>query len=205
MHPLLLKILILIPMLALLGILTYKKINEGFDATMPQTTTSSSSSSSTTQTTTPLTISTQLTTEIANKLGVSVRRIQGVTFSGDIANLTLSVGFTILEPNLIESANKEPNATNAAITARSLFVNNQFYVPVNGVNIRLSRINNTDTGSAPKLNPEDFFNNKGLLDSADYAKQVYNAVPVDSAATRFFTLQPDANFNLVPVLPALPK
>jgi hypothetical protein len=117
-----------------------------------------------------------------------------------MANKTLSVGFIILEPNLIESANNEPSATNAANIAKSLFVNNQFYLMVNSVNIRLTRINNTDTGSAPKLNSEDFFNNKGLLDTANYAQQVYNAVPVDSAATRFFTLKPDANFNLVPVI-----
>jgi hypothetical protein len=187
MHPLLFKILILIPMLALLGILTYKKINEGFAPTTPIATT-------------PLPISTQLIRGISKVLGISIRRIQELEYSGDMANKTLSVGFIILEPNLIESANNEPSATNAANIAKSLFVNNQFYLMVNSVNIRLTRINNTDTGSAPKLNSEDFFNNKGLLDTANYAQQVYNAVPVDSAATRFFTLKPDANFNLVPVI-----
>jgi hypothetical protein len=199
MHPLLFKILVLIPMLALLGILTYKKINEGFIITTPNTTTSQS----VTQTTMPLTISTQLTNEIAKKLGVSVRRIQDVAYSGDMANLTLSVSFTILEPNLIESANREPNATKAGQAAKSLFVSNQFNVSINNTNMRLTRINNTDTGSAPKLNTADFFNNKGLLDTAAYAQQVYNAVPVDSAATRFFKLETDSNFNIVPVLPTI--
>ena len=54
--------------------------------------------------------------------------------------------------------------------------------------------------SSPTQDPSSYFNNKGLLDSANYAQQVYREVPVDSAATRFFTLQPDSNFNLMPVL-----
>lgn len=198
MHPLLMKILVLIPMLALLTILTYKKINEGFTVTTPQTTQTTQTTRATTLASLP--ISAQLSAGIASTLGVSLRRIQNLTYSGNLANLTLSVGFTILEPNIIESAKGEPSATSVGAMAKSMFVSNQFSVPVNDITIRLTRINNTDTGATPAMNPEDYFNNKGLLDSANYAKQVFTGVPVDSAATRFFTLKPDANFNLMPVL-----
>jgi len=212
MHSLLFKILVLIPLLALLGILTYKKINESFDSpddtttntTVPVTTTSP-------QTTTPAAlISTQLTTGIATVLGVSVRRITNLNYTGDISTQTLSVNFTVLDPNLIEASKNEVSAVDAANNANTMFTQGNFIVPINGINVRLTKLNqsnntsNTGNGigtSSPTMDPATYFNNKGLLDSAKYARQVYAEVPIDSGATRFFTLQPDSNFNLMPVLP----
>ena len=243
MHPLLFKILVLIPLLALLGILTYKKINESFEnpnptdnlddamtTTIPNTTTRP-------QTTIPAAlISTQLTTGIATKLGISVRRITNLSYSGDINSQNLAVSFTVLDPNLIETSKKELSAVEVAKTANALFTQGQFIVPIDGVNIRLDKItqsnsignsidnsignsigNSIDNNAGiigsnsknlenniglkiPIADPASYFNNQGLLDSAKYARQVYDTVPVDSAATRFFTLQPDSNFNLIPVL-----
>lgn len=209
MHPLLFKLLLLIPLIALLGILTFKKINESFDnpddstitTTIPVTTT-------TPQTTIPAElISTQLTTGIASSLGVSVRRITNLNYTGDISTQTISVSFTVLDPNLIETSKNELAAVAAANYANALFTQGNFIVPINKINVRLTKMNenknenNTIGSSIPIMDPASYFNNKGLLDTANYAKQVYDTVPVDSAATRFFTLQPDSNFNLMPVMP----
>jgi hypothetical protein len=209
MHPLLFKLLLLIPLIALLGILTFKKINESFDnpddstitTTIPVTTT-------TPQTTIPAElISTQLTTGIASSLGVSVRRITNLNYTGDIGTQTLAVSFTVLDPNLIETSKNELAAVAAANYANALFTQGNFIVPINKINVRLTKINenknenNTIATSIPIMDSASYFNNKGLLDTANYAKQVYDTVPVDSAATRFFTLQPDSNFNLMPVMP----
>jgi len=224
MHPLLFKLLLLIPLIALLGILTFKKINESFDnpddstitTTIPVTTT-------TPQTTIPAElISTQLTTGIASSLGVAVRRITNLNYTGDISTQTISVSFTVLDPNLIETSKNELAAVAAANYANALFTQGNFIVPINKINVRLTKMNENSTGSnasnmsnasnvsnrsntkgtsIPIMDPASYFNNKGLLDTANYAKQVYDTVPVDSAATRFFTLQPDSNFNLMPVMP----
>jgi hypothetical protein len=208
MHSLLFKILVLIPMIALLSILTYKKINETFDGSPPNETepiTTSANPTTFPQTTPPAAlISTQLATGIASVLGVSVRRIINLNYSGDISNQTLSVSFTVLDPNLIESSKNEKAAATVSNYANELFTQGNFIVSINGVNIRLTKVNTTGTASigSPKAtqDPSSYFNNKGLLDTSNYARQVYDTVPIDSAATRFFTLQPDTNFNLMPVI-----
>jgi hypothetical protein len=152
-------------------------------------------------------ISTQLTTGIASSLGVSVRRITNLNYTGDIGTQTLAVSFTVLDPNLIETSKNELAAVAAANYANALFTQGNFIVPINKINVRLTKINenknenNTIATSIPIMDSASYFNNKGLLDTANYAKQVYDTVPVDSAATRFFTLQPDSNFNLMPVMP----
>jgi len=210
MHPILFKILVLIPLLALLGILTYKKINESFDSSDDSITTTIPLSTITPQTTTPAAlISTQLTTGIATVLGVSVRRITNLNYSGDISTQTLAVSFTVLDPNLIETSKNELAAVAAANNANTMFTQGNFIVPINGINVRLTKMNQNSNGSntsdsignsTPTLDPASYFNNKGMLDTAKYARQVYAEVPIDSAATRFFTLQPDINFNLMPVM-----
>jgi len=210
MHPILFKILVLIPLLALLGILTYKKINESFDSSDDTTITTIPILTTIPQTTTPAAlISTQLTTGIATVLGVSVRRITNLNYSGDISTQSLAVSFTVLDPNLIETSKNELAAVAAANNANTMFTQSNFIVPINGINVRLTKMNQNNNGSntsdsignsTPTLDPASYFNNKGLLDSANYARQVYAEVPIDSAATRFFTLQPDSNFNLMPVM-----
>ena len=208
MHPILLKILVLIPLLALLGILTYKKINESFDSSNDTTTTTRPVITTTPQTTTPASlISTELTTGIASVLGVSVRRITNLNYSGDISTQTLSVSFTVLDPNLIETSKNELPAVAAATNANIMFTQGNFIVPIDGINVRLNKMNQTSNvsneigTSSPTIDPASYFNNKGLLDSAKYARQVYAEVPIDSAATRFFTLQPNNNYDLIPVMP----
>jgi hypothetical protein len=207
MHPLLFKILILIPLLALLGILIYKKINESFDGAPTDETQPATTPPATTipATTIPAAlISTQLTTGIAGLLGVSVRRITNLDYSGDVSTQTLAVSFTVLDSNLLESGKGELSAATVANNANNLFAQGNFVVPINGMNVRLTKTGTSGGGiggtSIPTQDPASYFNNKGLLDSASYARQVYDTVPVDSAATRFFTLQPDKNFNLAPVL-----
>ena len=214
MHPLLFKVLVLIPLLGLLGILTYKKINESFDSPEDTITTTQPVIITIPQTTTPAAlISTQLTTGIASMLGVSVRRITNLNYSGDISRQTLAVSFTVLDPNLIEASKNELPAVAAANNANTMFTQRNFIVPINKINVRLTKMNQNSSGSngnnssddignsTPTIDPATYFNNKGLLDSANYAKQVYDTVPVDSASTKFFTLQPDSNFNLMPVMP----
>ena len=211
MHPILFKILVLIPLVALLAILTYKKINESFDSPDDSTTTTRPVIITIPQTTTPAAlISTQLTTGIATVLGVSVRRITNLNYSGDISTQTLAISFTVLDPNLIETSKNELPAVAAANNANALFTQGNFIVPINGINVRLTKINQNSNGSngsngignsTPTTDPASYFNNKGLLDSANYARQVYDTVPIDSAATRFFTLQPDSNYDLIPVMP----
>lgn len=231
MHFLLFKILVLIPILTLLGILTYKKINESFDGmptseTEPMTTSASLSQPQTT--TPPELISTQLTTGIANILGISVRRIANLNYTGDINTQTLAVSFSILDPNIIEASRNELSATVAATTANTLFTQRKFIVAINGINIMLNKINTNNTsnsinasnasnagnaindgiigssssniGNVGNVDKANYFNNNGLLDTIKYTKQIYDTVPVDAAATRFFTLQPDGNFNLIPVI-----
>lgn len=215
MHPLLFKLLVLIPLIVLLGILTYKKINESFDNLNDTVTTTRPITTTTPQTTIPTAlISTQLTTGIASVLGVSVRRITNINYSGDIETQNLAVSFTVLDPNLIEASKNELSTVDVVNFTNTLFNQNNFIVPINGANIKLSKMNQTSNSSnssndigksTPIINPASYFNNKGILDTANYARQVYDTVPVDSAATKFFTLQPDSNFNLMPVMPTSKK
>ena len=231
MHVLLQKILIIIPILGLLSILAICKINESFVVASDFSKSVLGSSSSTPTTTAPrptaptttaprprptpssIPYSTQLTMQIANKLGVSLRRISNLNYTGDINKRDISVSFTILDANLLESANKEQDTATVASIANKLFQDNTFTVMINGLSIPLKKINSSITSTSNSSNTSntsnssnsnnanvDFFNNKGLLDTVKYAKQVYDTIPLDENATRFFTLKPDSNFNLVPVL-----
>ena len=144
-------------------------------------------------------ISIQLTNQIASKLGVSIRRIQNLSYTGDLSTQQIMVSFTILDPNVIENTNGEPNAQTAASNANSLFIRNNFIVKINGVNIRLTKTMQSGIPSATQ-NMEMYFNNTGLQEIADYSMQRYNKVPNDPDLTRFYNLQIDANYNIKPVL-----
>jgi hypothetical protein len=145
-------------------------------------------------------ISIQLTDQIAIKLGISIRRIQNLSYSGDLSNQSLIVSFTILDPNIIENANGEPNAQTAASNANSLFDRNNFVVKINNVNIRLNKISQNTSASNTTTDISTYFNNTGLLEISDYAMQKYNQVPNDSSLTRFYNLTLDRNYNVKPVL-----
>jgi hypothetical protein len=146
-------------------------------------------------------ISIQLLGQIAAKLGVSVRRIQNLIYNGDVATQILSVSFTILDPNVIEVNNGEKNAQTVANNAYSLFVNNNFIVKINNINVRLSKTNsNSNNSPTATLDNSVYFNNTGLLDISNYSQQKYIQVPNDPSMTHFYSLKMDSNFNLKPVL-----
>ena len=144
-------------------------------------------------------ISIQLTTQIAVKLGISIRRIQNLSYSGDLSTQSLTTSFTILDPNIIENANGEPNAQTAASNANSLFDRNNFIVKINNVNVKLNK-SGQNTATRPTTDLSTYFNNTGLLEISDYAMQKYNQVPNDSSLTRFYNLTLDKNYNVKPVL-----
>jgi hypothetical protein len=184
----LIKIVTIVIIIALVYLVLYKKINESFyDA-----------------------ISTQLLSEIALILGISVRRIQNLTYVGDLDSRTLAVSFTILDNNVIEMSNGEPNAQTVANNVMNLFNTNNFIVTINGVKTKLTRINTSrvnDTSSSSLPNQQlsryaSYFNNKGLLDISEHAKNKYNKVNTDSSLTNFFKLKIDSNNNykIEPVL-----
>lgn len=144
-------------------------------------------------------ISIQLTTQIALKLGISIRRIQNLSYSGDLSTQSLTASFTILDPNIIENANGEPNAQTAASNANSLFDRNNFIVKINNVNVKLNK-SGQNTATRLTTDLSTYFNNTGLLEISDYAMQKYNQVPNDSSLTRFYNLTLDKNYNVKPVL-----
>ena len=145
-------------------------------------------------------ISTQLYDQIAAKLGVSVRRIQNLSYTGDLSTQTLMVSFTIMDPNLIENANGEPNAQTVASNANNLFARNNFIVKIDDVNVRLTKTYQTSGIPSATQNYGLYFNNTGLQEIADYSLQAYNKVPNDPELTQFYNLQLDKNFNVKPVL-----
>ena len=185
MHLLCLKILVIIPLLALLGILIFKKINENFNTNIPKVKIT-------------LPISNQLTTQISQKLGISARRITNISFNGDINNGYLNVSFTVLDPNLMETGKGEPSAQSCINNAHNLFNNNQFTVEINGLITKLYKATSVNTDQA--INKSDYFDNQSMLDISKYAQGKYITAPNDVSYTNFFTLKPDTNYNLNPVL-----
>ena len=142
----------------------------------------------------PVPISTQLTTEIARVLGISIRRITNIKFAGDIMTGKLQSSFSILDANYSETLNNEQSATDAGVMANNLITTNMFIVNINGFSVKLSNMIPTPTI------PNDFFNNKGLLDIATYAKNKYNVVPIDASLTNFYTLNITPDYNIAPTI-----
>ena len=174
-------------MILLIGLYLYIiiKKRENFDNTIPQSP-----------------ISTQLLNQIASKIKVSVRRIQNLVYNGDISKQMLSVSFTILDPNVIELQNGESNAQTIANNVNNLFIQNQMTVQINGINILLSKINQTRAHIIPnaKVDNSIYFNNNGLQDISKYALQTYKEVPNDASLTNFYNLKIDSNYKINPVL-----
>ena len=184
----LIKIVTIIIIITLVYLFLYKKFNESFyDA-----------------------ISTQLLSEIALILGISVRRIQNLTYVGDLESRSLAVSFTILDNNVIEMSNGESNSQTVANNVMNLFNTNNFIVTINGVKIKLTRINTSSNANASSSNLPNqplskyasYFNNQGLLDISEHARNKYNKVNTDSSLTNFFKLKIDNNndYKIVPVL-----
>lgn len=173
-------------MILLIGLYLYIiiKNKENFEITIPQT------------------ISTQLLAQIAIKLGVSVRRIQNLIYNGDISKQTLAVSFTILDPNIIEIQNGEPNSQTTASNANNLFIKNQFIVQIDSVNIQLTKINRNTASVVPNATVDNsmYFNNTGLQDISRYSLQTYRKVPNDTSLTHFYNLKIDDNYKINPTL-----
>lgn len=151
---------------------------------------------------TPQPISIQLTDQISKILGVSSRRIQNLSFNGDISNQSLTVTFTILDPNIIEISKKEPNAQTAAQNANDLFNRNEFVVKLTDnnktLNVKLLKIQSSSNSDS--LDYKIFFDNTGLQQIIDYAKQTYSQTPDEASLTKYYHLDIDSNYNVQPVL-----
>ena len=151
-------------------------------------------------------ISTQLLSQIALTLGISVRRITNLQYAGDITTQKLAVSFTILDANAIEMNNGEPNTATVVNNAMNLFNTGTFIVTVNSVKINLSRTNvdNPKQGSTQPGQPlkqyASYFNNPGLPAIAKYSNDKYRMVSNDPALTHFFKLGIDNSYNIKPVL-----
>ena len=139
-------------------------------------------------------ISSQLTKEIGRVLHISPRRISNLTFTGDITKRQLTVSFTILERNLIESANDEINANDAITLYTYLFSTGNFIVSINNQNVVL----NENTATTP-TNKGMYFDNIGLKTISKYidGKYIY-PVPTDSSLVNFYKLNIDENYNVRP-------
>jgi hypothetical protein len=184
----LIKIVTIVIIITLVYLFLYRKFNESFYDV----------------------ISTQLLSQIALTLGISVRRIQNLTYVGDLESRSLAVSFTILDNNVIEMSNGEPNSQTVANNIMNLFNTNNFIVTINGVKVKLTRINTSKNVNASSSNLPNqplsryasYFNNQGLLDISEHSRNKYNKVNTDSSLTNFFKLKIDSNndYKIVPVL-----
>ena len=158
----------------------YVKI-ENFDNSIPTTTAN-------------IAISSQLTTAIANMIGVSPRRISNLSYTGDISKHQLNVSFTILEANLTELSNNEMKEVDATNFSNGLFKSENFIININNQSILLNQnqTNNTSTTTA------NYFNNTSLIAIANYAKNKYISVPNNDSLTNFYKLDIDNNYKVNP-------
>ena len=147
-------------------------------------------------------LSYKITRGIATKLGISPRRIQNLTYNGDIDKKILMVSFTILEPNIMEKNMQEQSALDAATIANTLFNVSNFVIQVDGENILLKKINSNvnNLSTNEKENIEKYFNNNALLDIAKYSNQKFKKAPSDDSLTKFYKLDIDENYKIIPTL-----
>ena len=136
--------------------------------------------------------STQLTSEIARVLSISVRRITNLQYSGDTSSGAINVAFSILEPNPVESANNEKNASDVSQIEQQLFSTGNFKVFINGLSVVLYKI------PIPTTDNSIYFNNKNLKEISKYVDLLYTSVPNDASLTNFYKLGFDSNFNITP-------
>ena len=191
-------IIFIILFLILLYLYYYVKI-ESFGSSDSETEQTTISQSTIPQTTIPtLTMSSQILLGISTTLGISQRRIANLSYIGDVSTGTLSVSFTILEPNVIEFSKKEPSASDAAKMANNLFADSLFVVNINSQNITLVKFNDTSVNNID----DNVFDNIGLKNIANYANNKYISVPNDSSLTNFYKLDFDKYFNIIPTISA---
>ena len=147
--------------------------------------------------TTSQTIYDQLKPEIARLIGIDATRIINLTYTGDIQYKQLTVKFDILEASAIEKLRNQLTKDEAYNKVDELFTTSSFIVKINGDNITINKALQFGLNNKKK---SDYFNNKGLLDAAKYAKSVYKGVPEDEALTKYYKLTINKDFNIVPKL-----
>ena len=130
----------------------------------------------------------QLTSTIANVIGISPRRIIDLIFTGDISKMQLNISFTILEANLTELSNNEKNADNATAFSDGLFAAENFIVKINNQSVLLNKTKTQtkNQNSITSTNTANVFDNK------------YISIPNDSSLTNFYKLDIDNNYNVKP-------
>lgn len=148
-----------------------------------------------------------ISSQIANLLGISNRRISNLAYGKQIINGELNVFFKILDYNFLEKHTGEIDATTAEDNLKKLLAIHQLIVNINNKTILLNLVN--DSSGLNKTNTDNleysidskYFNNDKLLDITNYIHQVYDTVPKDESMTNFFTLGIDKDNLEVKIIP----
>lgn len=132
-------------------------------------------------------VSSQILTEISRILRISKTRLFNLVYYGDYTEGKIFVAFGIKEP----TTNNEASAIDSAILTSNLISNNKFIIKINGKNVLLSKIRSS--------NPvNNYFDNSFLKTISKYSTNKYITVPNDESLTKFYKLDFDKNYNIVP-------
>jgi len=141
-----------------------------------------------------------ITTQLANLLNISSRRITNLAFSKEIINGQINIFFNILEYNFLEKHTGEIDLATAQQMLQNLTAKKQIIININGNTVLVNYITdpiglNTATSESLAYSPNaKYFNNTKLLDIANYAKQVYDTIPNDDdTMTKFLSLGIDSD------------
>lgn len=143
-----------------------------------------------------LPISVQLKNEIGRILEISPSRIEGLIYDGDVSLNLLRIDFNIMENNTNENIQNEKSKFEAEQDSIKLAQKDLFICRINNQTVILRPM--PPTKQSAFFNKGAFFNNEGLNEISNYANNVYNSVPNDSALTKFYTLDFDSNYKLIP-------
>ena len=142
----------------------------------------------------PNTLSFQLTNEIAKLLEISPGRIYNLKYEGDIKSNMLYVDFEIHNN---KSHKTEKSQSQASKQAFDLVTNDIFFITINNQAIKLKKKLNVKKNSA-LFDTSVYFKNEGLKDIAKYSNNKYITVPNDESLTKFYTLEFDKDYKLMP-------
>jgi hypothetical protein len=145
----------------------------------------------------PDTISFQLTNEIAKVLEISPARIYNLKYEGDVKTNLLYVDFEIYD-NIV-AYKSEISQSQANKKAFNLVINDIFFVTINNQAVKLQKIKVVVNNSA-LFDNSVYFKNEGLKDIANYSNNKYITVPNDESITKFYTLEFDEDYKLMPKL-----
>jgi len=137
-------------------------------------------------------ISVQLRSEIGRVLGISPLRIYNLKYEGNIDLNSLNINFDILDSNVNQKVLNEISKDDATKLAINLVSQDNFYVKINNKTIILRYL------KTKKSKNLAFFDNEGLKELEKYANDRYISVPNDESLTKFYTLEHDTNYKLVP-------